>query len=44
MIVRVMGEGQWRVDDALSEELNRLDDEALCPGAAALAAVNAGLR
>ena len=29
MIVRVMGEGQWRVDDALSEELNRLDDEAL---------------
>ena len=29
MIVRVMGEGQWRVDDGLREELNRLDDEAL---------------
>ena len=29
MIVRVMGEGQWRVDDGLKDELNRLDDEAL---------------
>ena len=26
------------------EPLNRLGDDALCPGAAALAAVNAGLR
>ena len=29
MIVRVMGEGQWRVDDGLRDELNRLDEEAL---------------
>jgi hypothetical protein len=28
MIVRVMGEGQWRVDDALAAKLNELDDEA----------------
>ena len=28
MIVRIMGEGQWRVDDGLVQELNRLDDEA----------------
>lgn len=29
MIVRVMGEGQWRVDDSLQERLNGLDDQAL---------------
>jgi hypothetical protein len=29
MIVRVMGEGQWRVDDSVQEELNALDAEAL---------------
>jgi hypothetical protein len=27
MIVRVMGEGQWRVDDSLQGRLNRIDDE-----------------
>ena len=27
MIVRVMGEGQWRVDDDLAQKLNALDDE-----------------
>jgi hypothetical protein len=27
VIVRVMGEGQWRVDDGLQERLNALDDE-----------------
>ena len=27
MIVRLMGEGQWRVDDAVSERLNQLDEE-----------------
>jgi chromosome condensin MukBEF complex kleisin-like MukF subunit len=27
MIVRVMGEGQWRVDGDLQERLNALDDE-----------------
>ena len=27
MIVRVMGEGQWRVDDGLAQKLNALDDE-----------------
>jgi hypothetical protein len=27
MIVRLMGEGQYRVDDALSGRLNELDDE-----------------
>jgi hypothetical protein len=27
MIVRLMGEGQYRVDDALSARLNELDDE-----------------
>ena len=26
MIVRILGEGQFEVDDALVEELNRLDD------------------
>ena len=34
MIVRIMGEGQWRVDDAVAAELNELDDK----GAAALEA------
>jgi hypothetical protein len=28
MIVRLMGEGQYRVDDALGERLNELDDRA----------------
>ena len=28
MIVRIMGEGQWRLDDAVITELDRLDDEA----------------
>ena len=32
MIVRLMGEGQYRVDDSLLEKLNELDDRA---GAAA---------
>ena len=27
MIVRVMGEGQWRVDDALAARLEELDEE-----------------
>jgi chromosome condensin MukBEF complex kleisin-like MukF subunit len=27
MIVRVMGEGQWRVDGDLQQRLNELDDE-----------------
>lgn len=27
MIVRLMGEGQWRVDDAVAARLNELDDE-----------------
>ena len=26
MIVRLMGEGQWRVDDSVSARLNELDD------------------
>lgn len=29
MIVRLMGEGQWRIDDAVRERLNALDDQAL---------------
>jgi len=29
MIVRLMGEGQYRVDDSLQEQLNGLDDQAL---------------
>jgi hypothetical protein len=29
MIVRLMGEGQWRIDDGLRERLNELDDKAL---------------
>lgn len=28
MIARLMGEGQYRVDDGLREQLNELDDEA----------------
>lgn len=27
MIVRLMGEGQWRVDDAVAARLNELDDQ-----------------
>jgi chromosome condensin MukBEF complex kleisin-like MukF subunit len=27
VIVRVMGEGQWRVEDDLAQKLNALDDE-----------------
>jgi hypothetical protein len=29
VIVRLMGEGQYRVDDGLREQLNELDDHAL---------------
>lgn len=29
MIVRLMGEGQYRIDDSLREKLNALDDEAM---------------
>ena len=29
MIVRLMGEGQYRVDDSLRERLNELDDQAM---------------
>ena len=29
MIVRLLHEGQWRVDDSVQEELSRLDDEAM---------------
>ena len=29
MIVRLMGEGQYRVDDSLQEKLNGLDDQAM---------------
>ncbi len=29
MIVRIMGEGQWKMDDAHFIELNKLDDELL---------------
>ena len=29
MIVRIMSEGQYRVDDALAERLNELDDRAM---------------
>ena len=29
MIVRLMGEGQYRVDDSIIERLNELDDQAL---------------
>jgi hypothetical protein len=27
VIVRLMGEGQWRIDDAVAARLNELDDE-----------------
>jgi hypothetical protein len=29
VIVRLMGEGQWRIDDGLRGRLNELDDRAL---------------
>jgi hypothetical protein len=29
MIVRLMGEGQYRVDNAIAERLNELDDRAM---------------
>jgi hypothetical protein len=29
VIVRLMGEGQFRVDDSLQERLNELDDQAI---------------
>ena len=29
MIVRLMGEGQFRVDDAIASQLNELDDEVV---------------
>ena len=29
MIVRLMGEGQYRVDDSVRERLNQLDDQAM---------------
>jgi hypothetical protein len=29
MIVRLMGEGQYRIDDAARDELNELDDRAV---------------
>jgi hypothetical protein len=29
MIVRLMGEGQYRLDDAVATQLNGLDDEAM---------------
>ena len=29
MIVRLMGEGQYRVDDSLRERLDQLDDQAM---------------
>jgi hypothetical protein len=29
VIVRLMGEGQYRVDDSLRERLNQLDDQAM---------------
>ncbi len=35
MIVRILNEGQWRLDDTLRDQLNRLDD-------AVEAAVNSG--
>ena len=45
MIIRVMGEGQWRVDESLQGRLNELDDEvgrALAAGDQA--AMSAALR
>ena len=52
MIVRLMGEGQWRVDDSLVAHLNELDsvtEEAVAAGDAdalhaALAALGAAVR
>jgi hypothetical protein len=29
VIVRLMGEGQWRIDDAVHERLNALDEQAM---------------
>ena len=29
MIVRLMGEGQWRIDDSVHERLNELDEQAM---------------
>ncbi len=29
MIVRLMGEGQWRIDDSVHERLDALDNEAV---------------
>jgi hypothetical protein len=29
VIVRLMGEGQWRVDEGLHERLNELDEQAM---------------
>jgi hypothetical protein len=29
VIVRLMGEGQWRIDDGLRERLNELDEKAM---------------
>ena len=29
MIVRLMGEGQWRIDESVRERLNQLDEESL---------------
>ncbi len=29
MIVRLLNQGQWRVDDSMGQELSRLDDEAM---------------
>ena len=35
MIVRILGEGQFRVDDAVAAELNRLDADSRRPSSAA---------
>jgi hypothetical protein len=29
VIVRLMGEGQWRIDDSVHERLNELDEQAM---------------
>jgi hypothetical protein len=29
MIIRLMGEGQWRIDDGVHDRLNGLDEEAM---------------
>jgi hypothetical protein len=52
MIVRLMGEGQWRIDDALGQQLHELDEKtetAVAAGDqkalhAALAALGAAVR